>query len=76
MRVADVLVGLSIRCASTFERYRVVDVYRLYRRPFSFPQSHYHPAKGDVRFCIHLSAEAGFFQAVSDRVRALCSPAS
>jgi len=70
MRVADLLVGISIRRASTFERYRVVDVYRLYRCPFGFTTNCYHLAKGDVRFCLHLSAGASFCQATPN---SLCS---
>ena len=76
MPVADLLVSNSICCASTFERYRVGNVYGLYRRPFSFPQAHYHFAKGDVRFRIHLSAGASFCQATPDSLCSVCSPTS
>ena len=70
MLVADLLVGTSIRRASTFERGRVVNVYCLYRCPFGFSANCYHLAKGDVRFCLQLSAGASFCQATSD---GLCS---
>jgi hypothetical protein len=76
MRVADLLVGISIRHASTFERYRVVNVYRLYRRPFSFSASRYRLAQRDVRFCLHLSAGASFCQATPDDLRSVCPPPS
>jgi hypothetical protein len=76
MRVADLLVGISIRRASTFERYRVVDVYRLYRRPFSFSANRYHLTKGDVRFCLYLSAGTGLCQATPDSLCSVCPPAS
>ena len=56
MRVVDLLVGISIRRAPTFERYRVVDVYRLYRRPLCFSANRYYLTKGDVRFGLYLSA--------------------
>jgi hypothetical protein len=76
MRVADLLVGISIRRASTFERYRVVDVYRLYRRPFSFSANRYHLTKGDVRFGLYLSAGTGLCQATPDSLCSVCPPAS
>ncbi len=76
MRVADHLVSNSIRLASTFERYRISNVHRLYRRPFSFPKNPNPVAKGAVRFCIHLSARADLGQATPDSVRPLRSPAS
>jgi hypothetical protein len=76
MRVADHLVGNSVRCASTFERYRVGNVHFLHRRPFSFPQNPNHIAKGAVRFCIHLFARADLGEATPDSVRPVCSPAS
>ncbi len=76
MRVADLLVGIGIRRASTFERYRVVDMYGLYRCPFSLPTNCYQLAKGDVRFCLHLSAGASLCQATPDSLRSVCPPAS
>jgi hypothetical protein len=77
MRVADLLVSDSIHRASTFERDRVGNVHRLYRRPFNFPQSHYHLAEGDVRSRIHRSAGASFRQAATtDSLCALRPPTS
>jgi hypothetical protein len=48
--IADILVSNIIRCAPTFECYRVGKVHRLYRCPFSFPQNYNHLAEGVVRF--------------------------
>ena len=76
MRVADFLVSNSIRHASTFEPYRVVDVYRLYRRPFSFAANCYRLTKSDVRFGLDLSAGTGFCQAKPDSLCSVCPPAS
>ncbi len=56
MCVADLLVSNSIRSAPTFEHYRLGNVHRLYRGPFSFSQNHNYLAKGAIRFGIHLSA--------------------
>jgi hypothetical protein len=74
--VADLLVSNRIRRAPTFERYRLGNVHRLYRRPFSFPQNHNYLAKGAVRFYIHLSARADLGEAMPDSVRPVRSPAS
>jgi hypothetical protein len=76
MRAADLLVGISIRRASTFERYRVVDLYRLYRSAFSFSANRDDLAAGDVRFSLHLSAGASFCQATPDGFCSVCSPPS
>ena len=76
MRIADLLVGVSIRRASTFERYRVVDVHGLYRRPFSFSANRHHLAERDVRFGLHLSAGASFCQAKPDGLCSVCPPPS
>jgi hypothetical protein len=76
MPAADYLVSNSIRHSSALGRYRVVDLYCLYRRPFGFPSNHYHLAKGDVCFCLHLSAGAGFCQATPDSLCSVCPPTS
>lgn len=76
MHVADSLVSDSICCASTFERYRIGNLYGLCRRPFRFPQSSYRFAKGDVCCCIYLSARALICQATPDIFRSVCPPAS
>jgi len=76
MCVADLLVSNSIRRAPAFERYRLGNVHRLYRRPFSFPQNHNYIAKGAVRFCIHLSPRAALGEAMPDSVRPVRSPTS
>ena len=76
MCVADLLVSNRIRRASTFERYRVEHLHLLYRRPFSFSQDYYHLAKGDVRFCFHLSAGASVCQAAPDGICSVCPPPS
>jgi len=54
MRVADLLVSNSIRRASTFERYRVGNVFGRRRRSFNFPQDGCHPTEGRVRSSIRL----------------------
>jgi hypothetical protein len=76
MRVADLLVGNGIRCASTFERYRVGDMHSLHRGPFSFPQNHDNLATGDVRLCLHFSAGASFCQATPDSLCSVRPPTS
>ena len=76
VRAADLLVGDCICHASTFERYRGGNVQRLYRRPFSFPASRHKFAKGDIRFCIHLSASAGFREETPDGLCSVCPPTS
>jgi hypothetical protein len=76
VRAADVLVGISVRHASTLGRYRVVDVYRLHRRPFSFSANRYHLAKCDVRFCGHRLPGASLCQATVDNLCPVCPPAS
>ena len=76
VRVVDLLVSNGIRFASTFDRYRVVDVYGLYSRAFSFSANGYHLAEGDVRFCLHLSGGASVCQATPDRLRSVCPPTS
>jgi len=76
MRVADLLVSDCIRHASTFEPHRVVDVYRLYRRPFSFSANRYRLTNGDARFGLYLSAGAGLCQATPDSLCSVCPPAS
>jgi hypothetical protein len=77
MRVADLLVSSGIRYASTFERHRVGELHGLHRSPFSFPQDHYHLAKGVVCYCLHLSAAADFRQtATTDSLCAVCPPIS
>ena len=74
--IAGILVSNSIRHASTFERDRVGNVSRLYRRTFNFPRSSNPVAKGAVCFRMRRSARADCGQATSDNVRPLCSPAS
>jgi hypothetical protein len=76
MCVADSLVGNGIRRASPFERCRVGNVRRLYRRPFSFSASRHKLVKGDIRFCIHLSTGAGFRQETPDSLCSVCPPTS
>jgi hypothetical protein len=76
MRVADLLVSIGIRHASTFESDRVFDLYSLYRRPFSFTADHYRIANGDVRFGFYLSAGARFCEAAPDSFCSVCPPAS
>jgi hypothetical protein len=76
MRVADFLVSNRIRRASAFECDRVGNVHGMYRRPFSLAQNRHHLANGDVRFCIHLSAGAGFCQATPDGLYSVCPPPS
>jgi hypothetical protein len=76
MRIADLLVGISIRRASTFDRYRVVNVHGLYCRPFSCSANRYHLAERDVRFGLHLSAGASFCQAKPDGLCSVCPPPS
>lgn len=76
MRVADLLVGISIRRASTFKRYRVVDLYCLYRRALGSSANRYHLAKGDVRFCLHRLPGASLCQATADSLCPVCPPAS
>jgi hypothetical protein len=73
---AGILVSNGIRGAPTFERYRVGNVQRLYRRPFSFPRNPNHLAKGAVGFCIYLSARADLGQATPDSIRPVCSSTS
>lgn len=76
MRFADLLVGIGIRRASTFERYRVVEVYRLHRGPLNFPQDRHHFTQSDVRHSLHVSTGANFCQATSDDICSMCPPAS
>ena len=77
MLAADYLVSNSVRHASALECYRVVDLYCLYRRPFSFPSNHHnHVVKRDVRLRACLSAGARSDQATIDSLRPLCSPTS
>ena len=77
MPADDYLVSNSIRHASALGRYRVVDLYCLYRRPFSFPSNpHNHLVKRDVRLRACLSAGARSDQATIDSLRPLCSPTS
>jgi len=51
-------------------------LYGLYRGPFSFPQSHYQIATGDVRFGVPGSAGAGSGKAMPGRLGAVCPPTS
>ena len=74
--IADLLVSNSIRRASTFERDRVRNMHDVYRRAFSFPASRYKLAKCHIRFCLHLSAGAGFRQETPDSLCSVCPPAS
>ena len=77
MPAADYLVSNSIRHASALGRYRVVDLYCLYRRPFSFPSNHHNQlVKREVRLRACLSAGARSDQATIDSLRPLCSPTS
>jgi len=76
MRVADLLVSNGIRCASTFDRYRVGDVHAVHRSAFSFPQNHNNLAKGDVPSCRHLSGGAGLCPATPHGFCPVCPPAS
>ena len=77
MPAADYLVSNSIRHASALGRYRVVDLYCLYRRAFSFPSNHRnHLVKRDVRLRACLSAGARSDQATPDSLRPLGSPTS
>ncbi len=76
MPAADYLVSNSIRHASALGRHGVRCVYGLYRGPFSFPQSHYQFATGDVRFRDQRSAGASFGKAMPGRLGAVCPPSS
>jgi hypothetical protein len=76
MLIADIVVSVSVCCASPFECDGGGKVYSLCSRPFSFPQSHFQLAVRDVRFRIYLSAGASFCQATPDSFRSVCPPAS
>ena len=74
--LADILVGNSIRCASTLECGRVGKVPGLCRRLFSISQGPVHNNAYYIRCRIHLSTAAGFRQATPDNLRPVCPPAS
>lgn len=53
--LADILVGNSSRCASTFERGRVGKMFGLCRCPFCISQGPVYTNACDIRCRIHLS---------------------
>jgi hypothetical protein len=74
--LADILVGNSIRCASTFQRGRVGKMPGLCRRLFSISQGPVHNNAYYIRCRIYLSAANGFRQAMPDSLRPVCPSAS
>jgi hypothetical protein len=73
---ADILVGHSVRCASTFKRNRIGKVFGLCRRPFCVAQDPLRTAAYNVCCHIHFSAAGGFRQTTPDRLRPVCPSAS
>jgi hypothetical protein len=76
LRVADILVGNGIGCASTFERDRVGKVFCLCRRPISVSQGPGDTDAYHIRCRRHLSAAVGFRQTTPDRLRPVRPSAS
>jgi len=60
MRVADLLVGISIRRASTFERYPSRPVTVVYPQRIQLLANRDDPANGDVAFLSPASAGSQF----------------
>jgi hypothetical protein len=74
--VADLLVSDSPCCASPLKRNRCGEMFGLYRRSFSDPESWYRSTKRNFLFCRCLSTETGLLKAAPACIRSRCSPPS